>query len=115
VAHGVGKIQKKTSIPDWYHIGTKENPADIISRGYCPSSLVDMLLWWYGPHLLTEEEEKEPILSKTSNIIDSKNHDLPIFSKYSSLNKLLCLVSYCLRFYYKKIRREKIIISLCHV
>ncbi|XP_008180992.1 uncharacterized protein LOC103308762 [Acyrthosiphon pisum] len=41
VTHRVGEIQEKTSVADWNHVDTKDNPADIISRGCCPSKITN--------------------------------------------------------------------------
>jgi hypothetical protein len=52
VANRVGEIQSLTSVEDWYHIRTFENPADILSRGVTPQQLNDSMLWWHGPQFL---------------------------------------------------------------
>ena len=57
VAHRVSEIQEKTSYTEWQHIGTKENPADIISRGCCPLKLAKNALWWSGPQWLEMDEQ----------------------------------------------------------
>ena len=46
VRHRVGKIQEKKYI-QWRHVGTKENPADLGSRGRHITNCSD--LWWHGP------------------------------------------------------------------
>jgi len=45
VAHRVGEIQELTSVEDWNHVGTKENPADLVSRGTSPKELCGSQLW----------------------------------------------------------------------
>jgi hypothetical protein len=52
VANRVGEIQSLTSVEDWYHIRTFENPADILSRGVTPQQLNNSTLWWHGPQFL---------------------------------------------------------------
>uniref|UniRef100_A0A2S2QB76 Uncharacterized protein n=1 Tax=Sipha flava TaxID=143950 RepID=A0A2S2QB76_9HEMI len=49
VGNRVSEIQDKTSCSEWRHISSKENPADVISRGCCPSKLTENVLWWTGP------------------------------------------------------------------
>jgi len=49
VAHRVGDIQESTAIEDWGHVGTKENPADLVSRDCAPKQLSNAQLWWGGP------------------------------------------------------------------
>lgn len=121
VAHRVGEIQESTSISDWHHVNTKENPADIISRGCCPSYLFDAPLWWNGPEWLLTDEEKWTNIKNTESsslhVPESKGSEISVFgvavesfsilNKYSSLNKLIHVVAYCLRFYYKIIRKEE--------
>lgn len=49
VSHRVAEIQELTSNYYWRHVPTKDNPADLISRGIKPSKIVDCSLWWHGP------------------------------------------------------------------
>ncbi|XP_039310747.1 uncharacterized protein LOC120358929 [Solenopsis invicta] len=39
VANRVGEIQQLTTIQDWHHVSSKDNPADLLSRGISPASL----------------------------------------------------------------------------
>lgn len=45
VSNRVAEIQELTSTDTWNHVSTKENPADLLSRGVKPKSLVDNDLW----------------------------------------------------------------------
>ncbi|XP_018406150.1 PREDICTED: uncharacterized protein LOC108782373 [Cyphomyrmex costatus] len=49
VAHRIGEIQESTAAVDWNHVGSKENPADLVSRGISPKELRNSQLWWEGP------------------------------------------------------------------
>ncbi|XP_072398101.1 uncharacterized protein [Diabrotica undecimpunctata] len=49
VSHKVGEIQKLSSVPSWRHISSKDNLADVISRGIDPDQLLKCKLWWEGP------------------------------------------------------------------
>lgn len=89
----------------WNYVNTKENPADLISRG-CGSSALNAL-WWTGPIWLREwhpnmvsdefetNEEARPIapISLHVSIVDDN-----ILVKYSSFGKTCRIVSYVLRF-----------------
>ncbi|KAF0772627.1 Uncharacterized protein FWK35_00001963, partial [Aphis craccivora] len=66
----VVQIQEKTSITDWAHVDTKDNPADIISRGCCPSKLTYTPLWWHGPDWLVKDEKYWPQSDKNENILN---------------------------------------------
>ncbi|XP_015437886.1 PREDICTED: uncharacterized protein LOC107193025, partial [Dufourea novaeangliae] len=46
VANRVSQIQHLSKIDNWRHVSSKDNPADIISRGLNPMSLKDNNLWW---------------------------------------------------------------------
>ena len=54
-AHRVLKIQSLTDKIQWKYVATKQNPADILSRGCTLSKLAKNELWWHGP-IIPEEE-----------------------------------------------------------
>lgn len=115
VAHRVSEIQCKTSYMEWRHIDTKENPADIISRGYYPSKLAETSVWWSGPQWLEMNCQDWPMFSK-STVNTNLEYVVPeckedaictmctaneadiILNRYSSFNKCLRITAYCLRF-----------------
>jgi hypothetical protein len=41
VANRVAEIQRLTEVDNWHHIGSKNNPADLVSRGVLPENLID--------------------------------------------------------------------------
>ncbi|XP_072392156.1 uncharacterized protein [Diabrotica undecimpunctata] len=110
VSHRVLEIQNLTKTYEWHHIHSKENPADIISRGMEPKLLKDSSLWWNGPKWLMEDKEKWPYF----NINDLSTLEVPdkrpvkfslivttlytIWDRFSSLNKLQKTTAYILRF-----------------
>ena len=52
VSNRVQEIRERTSPAQWHYVGTKENPADIASRGSGAQELIDTSLWWNGPDFL---------------------------------------------------------------
>lgn len=52
VANRVTEIQQLTGQAKWNHVNSKDNPADIISRGMHPNQLKTCQLWWNGPEWL---------------------------------------------------------------
>ena len=49
VANRVSEIQETLPASCWKHVGTKENPADLATRGITPEQLRTSELWWYSP------------------------------------------------------------------
>ena len=49
VANRVIQIQELTSKNMWNHVNTEQNPADLITRGVNPATLIHSELWWHGP------------------------------------------------------------------
>ena len=64
VANRVTKILEKEYIK-WYYVPTKQNPADIGSRGSLLSKIPD--IWWKGPSWIAENSKwpDQPILSES--------------------------------------------------
>lgn len=110
VANRVTEIQQLTGQAKWNHVNSKDNPADIISRGMYPSQLKTCHLWWDGPEWLktkdwplNDEEIKinENLLEErrsTKTFHIQTNADNELFLRYSSLSKLKRIIAYCLRF-----------------
>ena len=110
VANRVANIKRLLGDLHWFYVRSKDNPADICSRGIFPSLLIDNTLWWKGPQWLSESCGSDlefihnpsiiiPELKKvTSNNLCSKIDDFPLVNKFSDLHKLLRVTAYCLRF-----------------
>jgi hypothetical protein len=116
VANRVSEIQVLTKNCVWSYVNTKDNPADIISRGCSPRELIDSPLWWHGPSWLSNEAQHWPKYCQT-NPNFANDQELPeqrrvvavaitsekmlppdFFTRFSSLRKLQRVLSYCLRF-----------------
>jgi len=52
VANRIGEIQRLTAPDHWKYVPTKQNPANIASRGISVSKLACESLWWNGPEFL---------------------------------------------------------------
>ena len=55
VANRVSQIQETIPRENWKHVPTKENPADVASRGTSVQELINNSLWWKGPDFLHRE------------------------------------------------------------
>ena len=60
VANRIGGIQSLTKPQQWRHDSTKENPADLPTRGTSVANLKDNALWWSGPEFLKSDEKDWP-------------------------------------------------------
>ena len=52
VSNRIQEIHSASDPSQWRHIGSKENPADIASRGTSAEALVESSLWFHGPEFL---------------------------------------------------------------
>ncbi|KAL4096396.1 hypothetical protein QTP88_021358 [Uroleucon formosanum] len=112
VGHRVGEIQELTVMSEWNHVSTKDNPADLVSRGCEPTQIPNNQLWWKGPEWLSKGIVNWPKVdaqwsSEMGEIPEERNttisvvtieYDTSILNRYSSLNKLLRVTSYYCRF-----------------
>ena len=52
VANRVGEIQASTNPEQWRYVLTKQNPADLLTRGLSVSTLSEQEKWLKGPLFL---------------------------------------------------------------
>lgn len=114
VANRVSQIQEIVAPERWGHVASEFNPADCATRGMLPSDLCDASLWWHGPDWLSLPNDMWPPSklpdSKPDAEASSEEAKLVFFvatesdrvamvlNKYSSLQKILRIFTYCLRF-----------------
>lgn len=65
VRNRIAEIRKITADTEWFHVGTTENPADLVSRGVLPTELLKSDLWWNGPDFLRSSVDES-----TDEIVD---------------------------------------------
>ncbi|XP_061719305.1 uncharacterized protein LOC133526629 [Cydia pomonella] len=98
----------------WRHVPTKDNPADLVSRGLDAGSIATADIWWNGPKFLRNDEEDWPKnhhASKDSDDIKAEvitanvasEATLSLLSdlkltKFSNFTKLKRVTAYVLRF-----------------
>lgn len=108
VGNRVAEIQNLTDQRNWGHVGTKDNPADLLSRGITAKNLGNCELWWKGPHWLENQnnwpsqnerkEFQEDELELKPQVVYANLNVLPL-ERYSSFNKLVRIIAYCWRFF----------------
>ncbi|XP_059225962.1 uncharacterized protein LOC131998022 [Stomoxys calcitrans] len=97
-------IKNLVSQAQWRYVKSKENPADLGSRGVSPDKLVDSKLWWEGPQwLLLPEAEWSLTPPELKTCASTASKEAPtllndLIERYSSYGRLLRVYSYILRF-----------------
>lgn len=115
VSNRVNVIRQNTAGCSWHYVNTKDNPADLISRGVNPNELSSCNIWWNGPEFLQNSEYSfpaysspidlvamEPCLTLSSNLVCQNSNPLDYVLErlynYSNINKIVRLLAYILRF-----------------
>ena len=113
----VKEIRRKSKVDQWHYVNTKQNPADLLSRGTSFEKLVNSKIWFNGPDWLKNEENwPVQLIEKTDNpielesvscpIIREKENHFPIdLTRFNSLKKAIKVTAYVLR--WKKIIRKE--------
>ncbi|XP_046963286.1 uncharacterized protein LOC124532427 [Vanessa cardui] len=109
VSNRVSEILTILNRDQWNHVNSKENPADCASRGIQAENLKDLNLWWFGPSWLKEINEYETYKSSDfitneeqrsiknmSAVVQIKDEEF-LWTKFSNLQRLLRVLSYCRR------------------
>ncbi|XP_058810637.1 uncharacterized protein LOC131675615 [Phymastichus coffea] len=108
VANRVSFIQTELPSATWAYVPTKQNPADLATRGASPDELRSNELWWTGPKWLMSPSDKWPQSPKPMRSMHSiKTLDEPLLlSRYSNLTRLVRITAWCLRPFLQKIRKR---------
>ncbi|KAH9629666.1 hypothetical protein HF086_009002 [Spodoptera exigua] len=110
VQNRVSEVNELTGDSVWLHVGSKDNPADLLSRGYSLDLLKDCELWWNGPPYLrnlddfdnrsdiTDVQNLPELKGKQTCLLTTEYEDLIDFERYGSFSKLKRVGAYILRF-----------------
>ncbi|XP_073845545.1 uncharacterized protein isoform X1 [Musca autumnalis] len=72
VGNRVSEIIENVGIENWAHVDSKDNPADIASRGCSPSELNSHQLWWNGPDWLKLPKDSWPSKEVSDVTLEAK-------------------------------------------
>ncbi|XP_025192662.1 uncharacterized protein LOC112592723 [Melanaphis sacchari] len=111
IVNRVIQILELTNAQQWRHVGTADNPADILSRGALVQELKVSELWWNGPQWLSysndgwehsvttlPEEETLPerrVIKLALAVIDQS---IGLIEHYSNWRQLVRAVAWLLKF-----------------
>ncbi|CAG9137874.1 unnamed protein product [Plutella xylostella] len=122
VRNRVYEIQESTSGHKWSYVPSKDNPADLVSRGVRADAIGESSLWWSGPSFLSKpccdwpvmpnvKEQSLPEIVLFSNAEDSHKVPNPIANlihNRSSFTNLVRILAYVLRFINKCHKKESL-------
>ena len=86
VANRIDKILKVSHSDQWHHVGTKDNPADLASRGSSLKKLRENGLWFNGPEFI-----KEVVLSPQTHV-DMKCMPEGVLAEVRHVNSIVARV-----------------------
>ncbi|XP_008190207.1 uncharacterized protein LOC103312011 [Acyrthosiphon pisum] len=109
ISNRLARILDVSSPDQWHHVPTKENPADLISRGIDAASISQSKLWWHGPYWLMQGKGRWPNSYKTPDtlpevravklVLTASSTPAPwLLEKYSSWSTLLRITALVQRF-----------------
>ncbi|XP_055919381.1 uncharacterized protein LOC129951309 [Eupeodes corollae] len=93
VANRVSDIQEWTPKVLWKHVPTKQNPADIVSRG-CNVDELNSSIWFKGPQFLLQEPSSWPVnlhfeLSPEDEALEKRKTNMALIAVEKPRSKLL--------------------------
>ena len=113
VGNRVSSIQSELKKASWHHVKSRENPADLNSRGLAWAELDQSTLWWSGPSWINDETMDEAVSFDTEEEVRLNVHNIIIsqpvwepIAKYSDWGKLVRVFSYVVRFISKVRKRN---------
>ena len=83
VSNRIRAIKSSVEPSKWHHVSSKDNPADVASRGMPASQLVQHNLWWRGPPWLQLPPAEWPVK--------------PLRKKPPDIKEVPCLAVSCVR------------------
>ncbi|KYN43832.1 hypothetical protein ALC56_01701 [Trachymyrmex septentrionalis] len=98
VSHRVVQIQELTNSTVWRHVNSKDNSADVLSRGQLPSVFLNNRIWFTGPLWLVGDKNewpygviklRETLELKKNTCLTTDTNDCYILLRYSSYTKML--------------------------
>ncbi len=120
VSNRVSIIQKTVPDSTWRYVPSKDNPADLLSRGVRPSTLTNTDLWWNGPPWLQSSPSEWPsqpqLIPKSLPELRAQVLLIPstrpdkFWDRYSLFTYLVSVVAWIRRFFHnvKHLRSERI-------
>lgn len=68
VGNRIAIVQEHSNVQKWAHVSSKQNPADLLSRGLRAQELAPADIWWNGPDFLKDTQEQWPQWQPTKKL-----------------------------------------------
>lgn len=107
----VAEIQSLTENCEWRHVPSKQNPADLLSRGLSPLEVLESTMWFQGPDWLKDDQWRWPFKeAKIENLpevrkigtqafsIAVRQNVSEFFERFSSFLRIKRVTAYIFRF-----------------
>ncbi|KRY43585.1 hypothetical protein T03_6748, partial [Trichinella britovi] len=113
IQNRVEVIRQLTSPVLWRHCPTKNNPADLLSRGSTVKQMASQPLWWHGPPWLMEDKdcnfeskdypsinlEIDEYHPSSVTVLVNVEEDIKLNpERFGDFEKLIRVIAYCRRF-----------------
>jgi len=124
VTNRVAKIRQLSPDCTWNYVSTHDNPADPASRGLMPKLILSSSIYWNGPEFVRLPKDHWPSSKFTplapSQLPDTRPNivttlalnvrppSLDFISQFSSLEKILRVLSYVSRYLSYHLRRQPV-------
>ncbi|XP_070530765.1 uncharacterized protein [Cardiocondyla obscurior] len=120
VANRASYIQTQLPEARWCHVPSKQNPADLATRGLRAGELSQTQLWWRGPFWLSQEREHWPDQRQPTVDMDNlaqafslqeadpemESEGNVLLERFSTLNRAVRVTAQCFRFM-ENLRRRR--------
>ena len=109
VANRVSYIQTELPSATCGHVPSKENPADLATRGSEPAELSRTEIWCHGPHWLPQPPYQWPLPAEIQRTLHAQERPMEseILTRILSLSRLIRVVAFCRRPLFNLYRRKK--------
>ncbi len=95
VANRIASIQDVIPPRQWRHVCSKDNPADLASRGVSTSDLLNSTLWWLSNPAIKDTTETRAAITSTIQVSRPSND---LWTHYSSFNHFIRILAWAQRF-----------------
>ena len=84
MANRIGEIQALTNPDQWRYVSSRENPADLLTKGLGVTKLINEEKWWHGPLFLKQDPTEWP----ENRVEVKKGPDIKVCKSYQETEQV---------------------------